>query len=78
MTYRSKVQRPALSLSKGSMFKSLRPAGTTIALTSAIFLLFAIPQSLASSGQTHRHPFSASPFSVHALGRDRSRAFQKI
>ena len=30
-----------------------------------------------SGRQTHRHPFSASPFAVHAMGRDRSRAFQK-
>ena len=41
MTYRFKVQR--------SMFKSLRPDGTAIALTSAIFLLFAIPQSLSAA-----------------------------
>jgi ABC-type nitrate/sulfonate/bicarbonate transport system substrate-binding protein len=41
VTYRFKVQRP--------MFKSLRPDGTAIALTSAIFLLLAIPQSLSAA-----------------------------
>ena len=70
MTYRFKVQR--------SMFKVLRRAGTAMALTSAIFLLFAMAQPTLSSRQTHRHPFSASPFAVHAMGRDRSRAFQEI
>jgi hypothetical protein len=31
MTYQSKVQQPALSLSKGSKFKVLRTAATTTA-----------------------------------------------
>ena len=44
----------------------------------ASLVLFAIAQSTLSSRQAHRHPFSAGAFAVHAMGRDRSRAFQEI
>ena len=59
------------------MFKSLRPDGTAIDFDER-YLSFVRHTAITLSGrQTHRHPFSASPFAVHAMGRDRSRAFQK-
>ena len=60
-------------------FKVLRPrAGTAMALTSVILSFIRHGTADASSGQAHRHPFSAGTFAVHAMGCNRSRAFQKI
>ena len=56
----------------------LRRQFSVLSLVTGIIGLFAIPQSTLSSRQAHRHPFSAGAFAVHAMGRDRSRAFQEI